>query len=82
MLSITATALAVFFHCLGFAIGCTIWSVIGWSLGSAFSHAPISGALTGLAWQAGSYFLLHDQMAASLDRSRQKFLTVLERSFA
>ena len=30
--SITATALAVFFHCLGFAIGCAIWSVIGWVL--------------------------------------------------
>ena len=81
MISIAATSLAVFFHCLGFVIGCAIWCCIGYGIGSAID-APISGTLTGLAWQTGCYFVTHEQMSASLDRTRQKFLAVLERSFA
>lgn len=76
-----ATALAVFFHVVGFAVGAGIWVAIGYGIGLAIG-APISAALTGLAWQLGCYFVVHDQMAQALDRSRQKFLTVLDRAFA
>ena len=81
MRSFIATSLAVFFHVVGFSIGCGIWCLIGYGFGSAIG-APISGTLTGLAWQAGCYLMVHDRMAEALDRSRQKFLTVLERSLA
>ena len=82
MKSFIAAALAVFFHVLGFSIGCAIWAVIGWCLGSALSHAPVSGALTGIAWQLGCYIWLHDQMWDSLQRTHQKFLLVLDRAAA
>ena len=78
MKSFAATALAVFFHILGFSVGCGLWLLIGWSLGNLVG-APISGALTGLAWQTGCYFVLHDQMAASLERGRVKFAAVIDR---
>ena len=82
MKSFIAGTLALTFHTLGFALGCAIWAVIGWCLGSAFSHAPVSGALTGIAYQLGCYIWLHDQMWAGLQQSYQKLLVVLDRSFA
>ena len=81
MRSFIAASLAVFFHVLGFSIGCAIWAVIGWGLGSAFSHAPISGALTGIAWHLGCYIVQHDPMWAS-QRAHSRFLLVLDRAFA
>ena len=80
--SFFATTLAVFFHVLGFSIGCLIWAAIGWGLGNAFSHAPVSGALTGLAIQLAGYIHLHDQMWDHLQQSQQKFLAVLNQAFA
>jgi hypothetical protein len=82
MISVYASVLAVFFHALGFAIGCVIWTVVGWCLGDAFSHAPITGALTGLAWQVGCYFWYHDQMWSAVQRSHQRFELLLQRVFA
>ena len=82
MKSFIAGFLALFFHTAGFAIGCVIWATVGYCLGSAFSHAPVSGALTGLAYQLGCYIYLHDRMWESLQRGYQKFLLVLDRSFA
>ena len=82
MKSILAGFIAISLHILGFAIGCGIWAVIGWGLGSAFSHAPVSGALTGLAWQLGCYIWLHDQMWASVQRTYTKFVYILDRAAA
>ena len=82
MKSFIAAVIAVFFHTLGFAIGCGIWATVGWCLGSAFSHAPVSGALTGLAYQLGCYIILHSQMWDGLVRSHAKFLYILERTGA
>lgn len=77
-----AGTITLLLHTFGFAIGCCIWAAIGWGLGSTFSHAPVSGALTGLAYQLACYIYLHDQMWAGIQRSYQKFLLVLDRSFA
>ena len=82
MKSLIAGTLALLFHTLGFAVGCGIWALIGWGLGSAFSHAPVSGALTGIAWQLGCYVWQHDAMWASIQRAHSKFLFVLDRAFA
>lgn len=77
-----ASAFAVFFHIFGFAIGCGIWVVVGWCLGSAFSHAPVSGALCGLVIQLAGYIYVHDQMWEHLQQSQQKLLAVLDQAFA
>ena len=82
MKSFIASALAVFFHILGFAIGCGIWVLFGWCLGSAFNHSPITGALCGLAVQLAGYISLHSQMWQHLQQSQQKFLAVLDQATA
>ena len=82
MKSIIAGVIAISLHILGFAIGCGIWAVIGWGLGSAFSHAPVSGALTGLAYQLGCYVYLHNQMWAGIQRSHAKFVYLLDQVIA
>ena len=82
MKSFIAAVLALFLHTIGFAIGCGIWATIGYGLGSAFSHAPVTGALTGIAYQLGCYIWLHDHMWAGIQRSYQKFLLVLDQAFA
>lgn len=78
MKAFAATALAVLFHVFGFSVGCGLWLLIGWCFGTV-AGAPITGALTGLAWQTGCYFLQHDRMAASLERGRLRFAQVLDR---
>lgn len=82
MKSFIAAVLVLLFHTIGFAIGCGIWVTVGWCLGSALSHAPITGALTGLAYQLGCYIWLHEQMWDGIQRSYQKFLLVLDRAVA
>lgn len=82
MISVYASVLAVFFHALGFAIGSLMWVAIGYGLGGFFSDAPITGALTGLAWQLGCYLIVHEQMWAGVQRSHQRFELLLQRVFA
>ena len=82
MKSIYAGTIAISLHILGFAIGCVIWAVIGWGLGSAFSHAPITGALCGLAYQLWSYIYLHEQMWDSVQNTYTKFLVLFDRANA
>lgn len=82
MKSTIAGAIVLFFHILGFAIGCGIWATIGYCLGSVFSDAPVSGALSGLAIQLAGYIYVHDQMWENLQQSQQKLLAVLDQAFA
>lgn len=79
MSSFIASSLSVLLHMVGFAIGCVIWLTVGWCLGTAFSHAPISGALTGLAWQLGCYTLQHEAMWASIEQTQEKLLLAFQR---
>ncbi len=82
MKSTLAGVLAVTFHLLGFTLGCLIWSAVGYCLGSAFSDAPVTGALCGLTYQLACYVWLHDQMWDSLERAHQKFELVLDQFMA
>ena len=82
MKSIIAGALVLVLHTLGFAVGCGIWAVIGWCLGSLLSHAPITGALCGLAYQLWAYIYQHEQMWDSIQRAYTKFMLVLDRASA
>jgi len=82
MLSFTASVLAVVFHTLGFAIGCAIWGGVGYCLGGAFSHAPLTGLLCGVAYQLASYVYLHEQMWESLERAQSRFVAVFSRAAA
>ena len=75
--SFIASSIAVALQTIGFAIGCLLWVAIGWGLGSLV-HAPISGALTGLAWQYGSFILLKEMMWESLERNQVRFLNLIE----
>ena len=75
--SFIASTIAVTLSMIGFAIGCLLWVAIGWGLGSLV-HAPISGALTGLAWQYGSFILLKEMMWESLERNHVRFLNLIE----
>lgn len=75
--SFIASSIAVALSTLGFAIGCLLWVAIGWGLGSLV-HAPISGALTGLAWQYGSFIVLKEMMWESLERNHVRFLNLIE----
>ena len=79
MKSTIAYLLAVTVHTIGFAIGAGIWGVIGWCLGSAFSHAPITGALTGLVYQLWSCLYLRDELWAGVQRNQQRFQLILDR---
>ena len=74
----TASVIAVALFTVGFAIGCLIWVAIGWCLGSQF-HAPVSGALTGLAWQLGACISQHELVAASVERNSERFAALLDR---
>ena len=79
MKSTIASIIAVTFTTIGFAIGCVIWAAIGWCLGTAFSHAPVSGALTGIAYQTWSFLYLRDEIWARTERSHAALVQVLER---
>ena len=77
MKSFIATVLALVFHTLGFAVGAGLWALVGYSIGVAIG-APVTGALSGLAFQLAAYLAVREQMAASLERGRQKFLLALD----
>ena len=79
MKSFIAHSIAVSLFTVGFAIGCLIWVAIGWGLGSAINDAPISGALTGLAWQLGACLIHREVMAASIERNIERFELLLSR---
>lgn len=80
MKSFIATALAVVFHIIGFAVGAGLWCAIGFGIGSAIGY-PVTGALSGLSFQLAAYLSIREQMLASLERGRMKFLLVLDRAF-
>ena len=75
--SFIASAIAVALQMVGFAIGCLLWGAIGWCLGSLV-HAPITGALTGLAYQYASFIILKEMMWESLERNHMLFLELIE----
>ena len=77
MKSTIATSICVALFTVGFAIGCLIWAAIGWGIGSLVSDAPVSGALTGLAYQLWSVIYLREQMAASIERNIARFEIIL-----
>ena len=76
MKSTVASVLAVTLHTFG--LGAVIWAAIGWGLGSAFSHAPITGALTGLVYQLWSCLYLRDQMWDGLQRNQLRLQLILD----
>jgi len=82
VLNFVASSLAVFFHVLGFSIGCAIWGGIGYALGGAFSHAPLTGLLCGVAYQLAAYIHLHESMWDSLVRTQSRFVEVFSRPAA
>ena len=75
--SFIASTIAVTLCMIGFAIGCLLWVAIGWGLGSLV-HAPISGALTGLAWQYGSFIVLKEMMWENLERNQLRVLGLIQ----
>ena len=77
MKPVIATVLALVFHTLGFAVGAGLWCVVGYSIGVAIGY-PVTGALSGLSFQLAAYLSVREQMAASLERGRQKFLLALD----
>ena len=79
MKSTVASLLAVTFYAIGFAIGAGIWAVIGWCLGSLFSHAPVTGALCGLAYQLWACIQMRDELWAAVERNQERFQLILER---
>jgi len=79
MKSTIATSISVALFTVGFAIGCILWASIGYGIGSLVSHAPISGALTGLAYQLWSVIYLREEMAESIDRNIERFEFLLNR---
>ena len=78
MKSTIASVLALSLHTFGFALGAVVWAFIGWCLGSAFSHAPITGALTGLVYQLWSCLYLRDQLWAGLQRNQLRLQLMLD----
>ena len=78
MKSTIAMAIAVALFTLGFALGCLIWVAIGWCLGSLVD-APVSGALTGLAYQLWACIHCRELMADSIERNSARFEALLTR---
>lgn len=75
--SFIASSISVALSTLSFAIGCLLWVAIGWGFGSLV-HAPISGALTGLAWQYGAFIFLKEMMWNSIERNHVLVLNLIE----
>ena len=76
--STLASIIAVTLHAFGFAVGCLLWTAIGYGFGSLLGH-PVVGALSGLSVQLASYVAFHDLMWASLSPSRDRFALLLAR---